>query len=99
MHLNALTDNGNEPRHPPWGWLVLGFAAWIAAYASLIPVAGSAMAALSLTRQTHLGDAVHFFFYDTPKVLLLLTGVVFFMGVVHTFVSPERTRTMVEGWF
>jgi uncharacterized membrane protein YraQ (UPF0718 family) len=28
---------------------------------------------------------VHFFFYDTPKVLLLLTGIVFVMGVVQTF--------------
>jgi len=39
----------------------------------------------------------HFFFYDTPKVLLLLTGVVFVMGVVHTYVTPERTRALLSG--
>jgi len=39
-----------------------------------------------------LGEAVHFFLYDTPKVFLLLVGVVFVMGVVHSFISPERTR-------
>ncbi|TSA22007.1 MAG: permease [Betaproteobacteria bacterium] len=38
------------------------------------------------------GEAVRFFLYDVPKVFLLLVIVVFVMGVVHTWVSPERTR-------
>jgi uncharacterized membrane protein YraQ (UPF0718 family) len=95
--MNTLTDTNHMPRRPPWGWLVLGVAAWLIAYASLTPIADTAIAALGLTRQTHLGEAVHFFFYDTPKVLLLLTGIVFLMGVVHTFVAPERTRAMLCG--
>jgi hypothetical protein len=95
--MNALTDSDSTPSRPPWGWLIFGFVAWVAAYASLIPFADAAIAALGLTRQTHLGEAVHFFVYDTPKVLLLLTGIVFLMGVVHTFVSPERTRAMLSG--
>ncbi|MGB2902344.1 MAG: permease [Candidatus Dechloromonas phosphoritropha] len=78
-------------------WLVLGLATWIAAYASLIPFADAVIALLGLSRETHLGEAVHFFFYDTPKVLLLLTGIVFLMGVVHTFVAPERTRALLSG--
>ena len=93
--MNTLAET---PRRPaPWGWLALGVAAWIAAYASLVPFADALIAALGLTRQTHLGEALHFFFYDTPKVLLLLTGIVFIMGVIHTFVSPERTRAMLSG--
>ncbi len=93
--MNTLAET---PRRPaPWGWLALGVAAWIAAYASLVPFADALIAALGLTRQTHLGEALHFFFYDTPKVLLLLTGIVFLMGVIHTFVSPERTRAMLSG--
>jgi hypothetical protein len=44
---------------------------------------------LGLTRATPLGEAVHFFFYDTPKVLLLLTGIVFLMGMVQTFFAPS----------
>ena len=95
--MTTLTDTGHMPRRPPWAWLILGFVAWVAAYASLIPFADAAIAALGLSRETHLGEAVHFFFYDTPKVLLLLTGIVFLMGVVHTFVSPERTRAMLSG--
>lgn len=44
---------------------------------------GSAVAALA---------AVEFFLYEVPKVLLLLTAVVFVVGVVRTFVTPERAR-------
>jgi uncharacterized membrane protein YraQ (UPF0718 family) len=95
--MSTLTDIDHGIRRPPWGWLGLGFAAWIAAYASLIPLADAVIAVLGLTRATHLGEAIHFFFYDTPKVLLLLTGIVFLMGVVHTFVAPERTRALLSG--
>ena len=95
--MTTLTDASHSPRRPPWGWLALGVVSWIAAYASLMPFADAAIALIGLSRQTHLGEAVHFFFYDTPKVLLLLTGIVFLMGVVHTFVSPERTRALLSG--
>lgn len=84
-------------RRPPWGWLALALAGWIAAYWNLIPFANAVLSSLGLTRQTPLGEAVHFFFYDTPKVLLLLTGIVFLMGIIHTFVSPERTRALLSG--
>lgn len=83
-------------RLPAWT-LLFAFAAWIAAYASLVPLADAVVSVLGLARQTHLGEAVHFFAYDTPKVLLLLAGVVFVMGVIHTFVSPERTRALLSG--
>ena len=81
-------------------WLIgigLGGVLWIAAYSQLTAVADAVVSAIGLSRGTHFGEAVHFFFYDTPKVLLLLTGIVFLMGVVHTFVSPERTRAMLSG--
>lgn len=47
---------------------------------------------LGLDPATRLGAAVQFFLYDTPKVFLLLVSVVFVMGVVHSYISPERTR-------
>ena len=94
--MSALTETG-MPRRAPWGWLILGQATWIAAYASLLPFADAFVDLLGLDRDTHLGEAIHFFVYDTPKVLLLLTGVVFVMGVIHTFVTPERTRALLSG--
>ena len=70
---------------------------WFAVYSHLTEFADAVIAALGLTHGTHLGEAVHFFFFDTPKVLLLLTGIVFVMGIIQTFFSPERTRAMLSG--
>jgi uncharacterized protein len=94
--MSELTDNLTT-RHAPWGWMILGVAAWVAAYSSLLPFADGFISLFGLSRATHLGEALHFFVYDTPKVLLLLTGVVFVMGVIHTFVTPERTRALLSG--
>ena len=70
---------------------------WFAVYSHLTEFADAVIGSLSLSRDTHLGEAVHFFVYDTPKVLLLLTGVVFVMGIVQTFFAPERTRALLSG--
>ena len=80
-----------------WAWTLAFLVAWIALYASLARIADVALSLLPLERGTHLAEAVHFFIYDTPKVLLLLTLIVFAMGVVQTFFSPERTRALLAG--
>ncbi len=77
--------------------LLLVAALWFAAYGQLLPLADALLALLGLTRATHLGEAVHFFLYDTPKVLLLLAGIVFLMGIVQTFFAPEGTRALLSG--
>ena len=52
---------------------------------------------LGIAQGSHLGDCVEFLFYDTPKVLMLLTLVVFGVGVIRTFFTPERTRRVLAG--
>ena len=81
----------------PFVFLALAAALWWTLYLSLIPFSEALVGLLPVARESHLGGALQFFFYDTPKVLLLLVGVVFVMGIVHTFVSPERTRAMLSG--
>jgi hypothetical protein len=44
-----------------------------------------------------LYEALQFFLYDTPKVLLLLVGVVMVMGMVNSWFTPERTRALLSG--
>ena len=81
-------------------WLLglpLAGALWWISYTHLTDFADAVVWVLSLSRDTRLGEAVHFFFYDTPKVLLLLAGIVFVMGVVQTFFAPERTRALLAG--
>jgi uncharacterized membrane protein YraQ (UPF0718 family) len=72
--------------------------AWWLIYRQLAPVAAWATyALLGLDQGTHLGGAVEFFLFDTPKVLMLLTLVVFGVGVIRSFFTPERTRRILAG--
>ncbi|MEA5097580.1 MAG: permease, partial [Burkholderiaceae bacterium] len=52
---------------------------------------------LPLEPDAHFTQALQFFLYDTPKVLLLLTGIVFAMGMVNSYFTPERTRALLAG--
>lgn len=85
------------PNQQPVLFLVLAAVIWYLLYQSLIPASEALVALLPVERESHMGGALQFFFYDTPKVLLLLTGIVFVMGIIHTFISPERTRAMLSG--
>ena len=75
----------------------LALLLWAAAYSQLTRVSDFLVSLLPVARGTHLGEALAFFFYDTPKVILLLTLVVFAMGVVRSFFSPEKTRALLAG--
>ncbi len=70
-------------------------ALWIIMYIHLEDLADLLVGISGLSRQTRSGESLHFFFYEIPKVLMLLTAVVFVMGVIHTFISPERTRELL----
>jgi hypothetical protein len=85
------------PRQYPRAFLAAAAALWWGLYQSLVPASEALVAALPVDRASHLGSALQFFFYDTPKVLLLLTGVVFLMGMVNTWFTPERTRALLAG--
>ena len=85
------------PVERPKVFLLVATAIWIALYALLVPASEAIVAVLPVDRESHLGSALQFFFYDTPKVLLLLTGVVFVMGLVNLYFTPERTRALLSG--
>jgi hypothetical protein len=85
------------PKRQPTVFLVVAAPSWLGLYQLLIPFSEAMVALLPVERQSHLGSALQFFFYDTPKVLLLLTGVVFVMGMVNTWFTPERTRALLAG--
>lgn len=52
---------------------------------------------LPLAPDSQAGAAIGFFLYEVPKVLLLLCAVVFVMGIVRSYCSPERTRALLAG--
>ena len=85
------------PRRSPRAFLLLAALGWLAAYFALDPAARALVRALPVDPESRLGDALQFFLYDAPKVLLLLTGVVFAMGIVNSYFTPERTRALLAG--
>lgn len=50
---------------------------------------------MGFSRGTHLGEAVNFFIYDSVKIGLLLTVIMFAMSVLRSYFSPERTRALL----
>lgn len=98
--MNVEMNTAAPARGLGWRWLCGTAAAaglWFWLYGNLTAMADFVVATLGQSRQTALGEALHFFVYDTPKVLLLLTGIVFLMGVIQTFFAPDRTRALLSG--
>ena len=52
---------------------------------------------LGLTAGFHFTEALRFFIFEVPKVLLLLTLIIFLVGIVRSYFSPEKTRKALEG--
>jgi hypothetical protein len=101
---STTVDTSSEEALRPRGTLrtaaglVLALAAWIALYWTVKPLAElTTFRLLGLGAGTHLGESVAFFLYEVPKILLLLVGVVFAVGVVRSFFTPERTRAILAG--
>lgn len=46
---------------------------------------------------SRLGSGVHFFFYDSVKIVLLLVAIVFVVTVARSFMSVDRTRALLGG--
>ena len=85
------------PERNPRLFLAVAASVWFGLYEALIPASEALVATLPVDRNSHLGSALQFFFYDTPKVLMLLTGIVFLMGMINSHFTPERTRAMLAG--
>lgn len=52
---------------------------------------------LQMNRESHLTESLHFFVFEVPKVLLLLVLIIFFVGIIRSFFTTERTRKALEG--
>lgn len=81
-----------------FAWLGLAVVAWLAAYNIIQPLANwVAYSALGLSQDSRFGESLAFFLYDVPKIMLLLSGMVFVIAIIRSFFSPEQTRAMLGG--
>ncbi len=77
---------------------LLGLVAWYVIYKQLEPFSYFfSYSLLGIEKGSHLGEAIQFFVYDTPKVMMLLTLIVFVIGMLRSFFTQERTRKYLAG--
>ncbi len=85
----------------PIRFMLLGFpalAVWVVIYWFLEPFSKWITFDLAgMAADSRLGMAVQFFIFESPKVLMLLLLVVFGVGILRSFFTPERTRRVLAG--
>ena len=52
---------------------------------------------LGMGPATPLGSSVDFFIYDPIKVTLMLAVIVFAVGVIHSYITPQKVKKWVAG--
>ena len=78
--------------------LLLFLLIWISLYLNLNTITDFIIYTIAgLESNTQLTNAIWFFIYEVPKVLLLLILVVFVVGIIRSYFSPERTRKILGG--
>lgn len=101
MTANALRPaahrGGGRPRLTWIAGTSLALLLWFEVYRHLDPLSRLIVAALPVDAGSRVASAAAFFAYEAPKVLMLLALVVFAMGVVRSYFSPERTRALLAG--
>jgi len=71
---------------------------WYIIYHNLQPVTNWLIdTVLGMPKGAHLTEALRFFVFEFPKVMLLLTLIIFIVGIIRTYFTPERTRKALEG--
>lgn len=97
MATRILVNGAGTGRLAWYGGTGAALLAWAFLYPQLSDLAEALVALLPIERASPAGEALWFFLYDTPKVLMLLALVVFATGVVRSFVSTERVRALLAG--
>ncbi len=74
-----------------------GVVVWWLIYSNLSAFAGwFTYSLLKMEQGRHLSSSVEFFVFETPKVLMLLVIVVFGIGIIRSFFTPEKTRAILS---
>jgi len=83
---------------PFWLGVAAAVVAWTIAWFAALPFSTwLAFDVLGLQAGSHLGEAIAFFLYDVPKVLLLLLGIVTVVTLIRGFFPPEKVRGALAG--
>lgn len=71
---------------------------WVLVYINLQEISDFVVyRVFQMTPEKHLTETLRFFIFEVPKVMMLLVLIIFFVGILRTFFSPEKTRKSLEG--
>ena len=69
---------------------------WIIVYKNLQSIADYITEKLlNLEQGKHLTETIRFFIFEVPKVMMLLVLIIFVVGILRTFFTPEKTRKLL----
>ncbi len=57
---------------------------------------GRFLAMIGVDIESKLGGSIHFFVYDTIKILILLFSLISIFGYIDTYIPPEKTRAVLN---
>lgn len=81
-----------------WVGLAVALGLWVVLYQVNEPFWDWLLGdVIGLDLEGRLGSGIHFFFYDSVKIALLLVGIIFLVTVLRSFMSVERTRALLGG--
>lgn len=77
---------------------ILLLPVWYLLYRNLQPITDFLIdTVFKMEKGSHITESIRFFIFEVPKVMLLLTLIIFVVGIIRTYFTPERTRKALEG--
>lgn len=78
-------------------FLVLFALGWLFCYVQLPSWSQGVVSLLPVEPESRLFESLSFFFYDVPRILMLLLAITLVMGIVNSYFTPEKTRALLSG--
>ncbi len=81
-----------------WVLVLILIPVWVLVYKYLQDISDFIIfRVFHMSPETHLTEAIRFFIYEVPKVMMLLVLIIFLVGILRTYFSAEKTRKALEG--
>ncbi len=78
-------------------WVILLLPIWYLLYVNLQNISDFIIDGLFKMPESHLSETLRFFIFEVPKVILLLVLVIFGVGIIRSYFSPEKTKKALAG--
>jgi uncharacterized membrane protein YraQ (UPF0718 family) len=78
-------------------WVILLLPIWYLLYVNLQNISDFIIDGIFKMPESHLSETLRFFIFEVPKVILLLVLVIFGVGIIRSYFSPEKTKKALAG--